>query len=321
MYGISAYSISGIISTAISGSVSTTFRTGDGGEMDIRVRQNGDTFNYITDLENILIPSPTGVNVPIGELAEIEISDTPTAISRESQQRYVSVTATLDGRDIGSVMADVRAALSAYSLPGGYTVEESGSALQMNETFSDLGLAMIMALALVYMIMAAEFESFVEPFIVLFSIPIALTGGLFGLFVFGEPLSITGFLGLIILEGLVVNNAIVLVDYTNLLIRERGMGGDDALRLAGPVRMRPILMTTLTTVLGLLPMAFATSDGAEMIRGLAVVVVFGLVLSTLVTLLFVPVVHSWIHEKREKRRAKKAKKEARLAARAGGAGA
>jgi HAE1 family hydrophobic/amphiphilic exporter-1 len=318
IYGISAYSISGIINTAISGSVSTTFRAGDGSEMDIRVRQSGSDFNYLTDLENILIPSPTGASVPLYELADIELSEAPTTIRREAQQRYVSVSATLEGRDIGSVMQDVSAGLAAYPIPPGYTVEESGSAQQMNETFADLGLALAMAVAIVYMIMAAEFESLLYPFIIMFSIPIAMTGGLFGLFVFGDPLSITGFLGLIMLAGLVINNAIVLIDYTNLLIRERGMEGEAALLLAGPVRMRPILMTTLTTVLGLLPMAFATSDGAEMMRGLAVVVVFGLSLSTLVTLLFVPVVYIYMHDKLVKRAARK---EARLARGAGGGAA
>jgi HAE1 family hydrophobic/amphiphilic exporter-1 len=308
-YGISAYTIAGVINTAISGTVATTFKTGDS-EMDIRVRQNRDSFNYITDLENILIPSPTGVNVPLYELAEIVTEDMPETIARSNQRRYVTVSAQLEGRDAGAVMADVKARLAAYPMPDGFSWEEAGTTEQMNETFADLGLALIMALALVYMIMAAEFESLAYPFIIMFSIPIALTGGLFGLFLFGTPLSITGFLGLIMLAGVVINNAIVLVDYTNLLIRERGMSGLEALKTAGPVRMRPILMTTLTTVLALIPMMFATSDGAEMMRGLAVVVVFGLSLSTLVTLLFVPVVYLFFYNGREKRRKKR---EARLA--------
>ncbi|MDR1689551.1 MAG: efflux RND transporter permease subunit [Clostridiales bacterium] len=298
LYGISAYSVSGIISTAVSGTVATTFKEG-ADEYDIRIRQNQDNFDFITDIQNILIPSPQGVNVPLYEIAEVEITEMPASISRENQSRYVSVSARLSGRDLASVMEELEAKLAGYYMPEGYSWEEAGTAAQMTETFSDLGFALILAVALVYMIMAAQFESLIYPFIVMFSIPIALTGGIFGLFVMGESLSITGYLGFIMLAGVVVNNAIVLVDYTNLLIRERGMGIMEALSTAGPVRMRPILMTTLTTVLALIPMLVTQSTGSELMRGLAVVVVFGLSLSTLVTLLFVPVVYVIVNNVKE----------------------
>jgi len=298
-YGISAYSVSGIINTAVQGAVAGTYKE-NGTELDIRVRQEQDNFDYITDIENILIPSPTGASVPLYEIAEIEITDMPMSISREGQQRYISITASLDGRDSGSVMDDITARLAYYPIPPGYIWEEAGTFVQMVETFDDLGLALIMAVVLVYMIMAAQFESFIYPFIVMFSVPIALTGGIFGLFVMNENLSITGFLGFIMLAGVVVNNAIVLVDYTNLLIRERGMSLLDALNTAGPVRMRPILMTTLTTVLALVPMIMAKGQGSELMKGLSSVVIFGLSLSTLVTLLFVPVVYAIINDIRGK---------------------
>lgn len=295
LYGISAYSVSGVINTAVSGTVATTFKE-NGNELDIRVRQNQENFDYITDIQNILIPSPSGVSVPLYEIADIEISDMPASISRDSQQRYVSVSAKLDGRDSASVMEDIKARLENYQMPQGYTWEEAGTVARMTETFSDLSYALILAVALVYMIMAAQFESLIYPFIVMFSVPIALTGGIFGLFLLNENLSITGYLGMIMLAGIVVNNAIVLIDYTNLLIRERGMSMMDALRTAGPVRMRPILMTTLTTVLALVPMLVTQSSGAELMRALAVVVIFGLSLSTLVTLLFVPVVYVIVND-------------------------
>lgn len=295
LYGISAYSVSSIINTAVSGSVATTLKE-NGNEFDIRIRQDQDNFDYITDIQNILIPAPTGINVPLYEIAEIEISNMPASISRDNQQRYVSVSATLDGRDSSSVMNDIREKLADYYIPDDYYWEEAGTLVQMTETFSDLGLALIMAVALVYMIMAAQFESLVYPFIVMFSVPIALTGGIFGLFVLGENLSITGYLGFIMLSGIVVNNAIVLIDYTNLLIRERGMDLHEALRMAGPVRMRPILMTTLTTVLALVPMLVTNESGSELMRALSVVVIFGLSLSTIVTLLFVPVVYVIIND-------------------------
>ena len=289
-YGISAASVSSIIRTAVTGTVSTTFKE-DGDELDIRVRQTKENFDYITDIQNILIPSPLGINVPLYELATVTMEDMPTSISRDNQQRYVSISAKLDGRDTGSVMTEFYAKTVDYALPQNYFVEESGALQQMNETFESLGFALIMAVVLVYMIMAAEFESLVYPFIVMFSIPIAASGGLFGLFLMGEPISITGFLGIIMLAGIVVNNAIVLIDYINLLIKERNYNIVDAILVAGPVRLRPILMTTLTTVLALIPMMFSQAAGAELMRGLATVVVFGLTLSTLVTLIFIPVIY------------------------------
>ena len=315
VYGISAAGIASIVNTAVQGSVATTFRT-EGEEYDVRIRQSKDNFDYLPDIENILIPSPTGISVPLSELATISLSNTPRSISHDNLQRYVTVSSGLDGRDSKSVMDDIKVLLAEYPMQDNYSWEETGSLQRMNETFADLGLALIIALGLVYMIMAAEFESLLHPFIVMFSIPISLTGGLFGLYVFAEPLSITGFLGLIMLEGIVVNNAIVLVDYTNLLIRERGMNAHDALLKSGPVRMRPILMTTLTTVLAMIPLMTTQSEGSELMRGLAIVVAFGLSLSTLVTLLFVPVIYmsfSVMGDKRRRRKQRRAEKRQRRA--------
>ncbi len=289
--GIAPSGIAGIVNTAVSGNVVTTYKL-SGDEFDIRVRQNKAAHDYLSDIENLLIPTPSGVNVPLYELAEISVRNLPSTITRENSERYITVSAVLDGRDTKSVMNDIQALLDQYSMPPGYTAEFSGSVQQMNETFGDLGFALVLALLLVYMIMAAEFESLLFPLIVMFSIPIALTGGLSGLFVTGQSLSITGFLGLIMLAGVVINNAIVLIDYTNLQRKERGKTMHEALTIAGPVRLRPILMSTLTTVLALIPMLFSSNQGAELMRGLATVVVFGLSLSTLVTLLFIPVVYT-----------------------------
>ena len=296
-YGVNASGVSGIINTAIAGTVATTYKV-EGDEYDIRVKHDPTGMDYIMDLESILIPSASGVNVPLYEIADILVEEMPVTIRRENQSRYVTVTARLDGRTSGEVAADATAVLKHYAMPRNYTWELSGSAQRMNEAFGNLGLALIISLFLIYMIMAAQFEAFLFPLIVMFSVPLALTGGLFGLFVLDRPFSITGFLGLIMLAGVVINNAIVLIDYTNLLIRERGMGILESLKTAGPVRLRPILMTTLTTVIGLMPMMFTTGEGAEMMNGLATVVVFGLTLSTLVTLLFVPVVYMMLYSVR-----------------------
>ena len=170
----------------------------------------------------------------------------------------------------------------------------------MVETFTSLGIALIVALALVYMIMAAQFESFVHPFIVMFSVPLGLTGAILGLFITGNSITSTAFMGFILLVGTVVNNAIVLVDYTNQL-RANGMECDEALEQAGPRRLRAILMTTLTTVIGMIPTAVAVGEGTEMQKPMAIAIIFGLSLSTLVTLVFIPVLYSLVESLRFKK--------------------
>ncbi|MDR2903832.1 MAG: efflux RND transporter permease subunit, partial [Clostridiales bacterium] len=300
-FGISPASVSSIVSTAVSGSVASTYRV-NGQELDIRVRQNKDNFDYITDIQNILIPTPTGANVPLYEIAEILTEDIPASISKENQEIYVSVSTMLAGDNVktNEVVDAITAAMNNYPMADGYHWAFTGSQENMAETFASLGLALIMAILIVYMIMAAEFESLLYPLIVMFSIPVAMTGGLFGLFISGLSLNVTALLGLIMLAGVVVNNAIVLIDYTNLLIKERGMTMMDALMTAGPIRLRPILMTTLTTVLGLIPMLTSQADGAELMRSLAGVVIFGLSLSTLITLLFIPTVYVALTNMRNK---------------------
>ncbi len=297
-YGLTSSSVANIINTAVSGTVATTYKI-DGDEFDIRIRQNKENFNYINDIQKILIPTPNGVTVPLYELATITTEEMPVTINRENQQKYISVSTELDGSDSNTVTTAITQKMAGYTMPDNYTWEFSGSAQQMAETFGGLGAALIIALFLVYMIMCAQFESFIYPLIIMFSIPIAFTGGFFGLLVTRVNLSMTGFLGLIILAGLVINNAIVLIDYTNLLIRERKMSVIDALKTAGPVRLRPILMTTLTTVLALVPMLISNGDGAELMRSLSAVVIFGLMLSTLVTLLLIPTLYLVVNNIKE----------------------
>ncbi len=303
-YGISAASIASIVNTAVTGTVATTYKL-QGDEYDIRIRQDSENFNYITDIQNILIPSPMGISVPIYELAEVTVEKLPIQILRGNQLNYLSITAGLTDRPAGEINTEIIKKLTEYRMPQGYSWEFAGASQRMVETFAGLAIALIMAVFLVYMVMAAEFESLVYPLIVMFSIPIALTGGLFGLFVFGQSLNITSFMGLIMLSGIVINNAIVLIDYTNLLIKERGIGIAEALKQAGAVRLRPILMSTATTVVGLVPMLLATTQGSEMMKSLATVVIFGLTLSTLVTLLLIPAIYLWVNNRKIKRKAKK----------------
>ena len=197
-------------------------------------------------------------------------------------------------------------------MPEGYFVKAGGETEEMTESFSSLGLAIILSIILVYMVMASQFESLFHPFIIMFSIPPTFIGVVLGLIVTGQSLSVTALMGYIMLIGIVVNNAIVLVDYINTL-RKEGMERTEAILKAGPVRLRPILMTTLTTVLAILPLAFGGGEGSEGQAPLAVVVAFGLTFSTLITLILVPVVYTlfedWLlkkkHRRLEKRNAKK----------------
>ena len=194
------------------------------------------------------------------------------------------------GKSVGEVNSELKDKLDNYSLPPGYSVKFTGEDEQMVEAFMDLTLALILAIFLVYMVMAIQFESLINPLIIMFSVPVAYSGSLIGLAITNKALSVPAFIGVIMLAGIVVNNAIVLVDYINTL-RERGLDKEEAIIKAGPIRLRPILMTTLTTILAMIPLALGIGEGAEAMAPMAIVVMFGLTTSTLLTLLIVPVVY------------------------------
>jgi len=290
-FGLTASSVMSTVRTTITGTAATTFKV-SGTELDVRVSQDDSKVQNLQDLENLLIPTASGISVPLREVATITITNTPLSITREDQQTMVSVSGYLElGRDLGTVSRAARGAIdSQYIFPQGVTLAVSGSSQQMDEEFNNLILAFIMGIFIVYAVMAAEFESTYYPMIILFAVPVALSTGILGLLIMGQKLGITAALGLIMLLGIVVNNGIVLVDYINLL-RGKGMDMMEAVQEAGPVRLRAILMTTLTTTLGLVPMMLGTAEGSEMMQPLATVVVWGLTFSTLVTLFFVPVIY------------------------------
>lgn len=289
-YGLNAATIASTVQSAIKGQLATRYKV-EGREIDVTLY--GDE-SYKTDpdkLSQLLIPTMTGGNVPLGELAKVEEAKGPVAINRQDLRRTVSVSVNISDRALGDVTADIQAKINAYKLPSGYAVSYSGQSQMLNDAFSDLGMALILAIILVYMIMAAQFESFIHPFDIMFAVPLAFGGAVFGLFLTGKALSVPAYIGVIMLAGIVVNNAIVLIDYTNQL-RDRGYSCEEALIKAGPTRLRPILMTTLTTILGLVPLALGIGEGAEMEAPMAIVVIFGLGLSTIITLIIVPVIYS-----------------------------
>ncbi len=300
-YGVTASSIASALNMAVSGSTATTYRVG-GDEIDVRVMQPEESVEYLSDLKNITVATALGTNIPLTEIADIEVRDGASEITRSDQHRDITISADTKGMDAATAQEELTALLDTYEFPSGCSYEFSGNLESLMESFQSLLIVLVVAILLVYMIMAAQFESFLYPFLIIFSLPLALTGGVLGLFLTGETITVVSMMGFIMLVGIVVNNAIVLVDYTNQLRRDRGMDCEEALLEAGPTRLRPILMTTLTTVMGMIPMALAISEGTEMQKPMAIVIIFGMVISTLVTLIFIPVLYSSVEKLRRKKR-------------------
>jgi len=289
-YGLTATQIASSIKGTISGQTATQYKF-DGEEIDVIIKGDSSLRESISNLEQTSIQAPVGVKVPLNQVADISIDRGPVTINRDDQVRVVSVTSQIMGRDLRSITKDIENILADYPMPDGYSYDIGGQNEDMMESFKDLFMALLLAIVLVYMVIASQFESLIHPFTIMFSVPLALSGGIFGLFITGRSLSVPGFIGIIMLAGIVVNNAIVLVDYINTR-RASGEDRKEAIINAGPIRLRPILMTTLTTVLGLVPLALGIGEGAETQAPMATVVIGGLLLSTLLTLVFIPVLYT-----------------------------
>ncbi len=271
------------------GSVPTRFREADR-QIDIRVRNLKGQRQTDNDVRNLMIPGPDGRQLRLLTVADVREDRGPAEIHRVQQQRAAVLSANLEGRGLGSAVADIRALLAANPPPSGVIAELGGQVTEMQTSFDSLRFALALAVFLVYLVMAATFESLVHPFVVLFSIPLALVGVVLGIFITGIEISVIALIGVVMLVGIVVNNAIVLIDTVNQL-RRAGMDKTEAVIRGGHLRLRPILMTTLTTVLGLLPMALSIGEGAELRAPLAITVSFGLALSTILTLVVIPAVY------------------------------
>ncbi|MGI5859065.1 MAG: efflux RND transporter permease subunit, partial [Tepidanaerobacteraceae bacterium] len=290
MYGLSSAQIAQSINSAVSGSVATKYKVG-GDEIDVVIRSHEKLVDDISKVKDLLIPSPTGALLTLGDVARIDKGTGPVTIVRENQTRQVTVTGAVVGRDIGTVNREIQEKLSNIHLPEGYSIDIGGEQEQMLESFRDLILVFILAVVLVYMVMAAQFESLKQPFIIIFTVPLSLIGVVFALLLTGRHINMTSLIGVIILAGIVVNNAIVLIDFINQL-REKGIPRNEAIIKAGPARLRPILMTTLTTVLGLIPLSLGIGEGGELGAPMGTAVIGGLGLATLLTLVVIPVVYT-----------------------------
>ena len=310
--GLSTAQVGQTVSTSVLGSVVTRYREG-GDEYDVRVQLAKDSRESKEDIENILIMTPMGRQIPLRAIASIDYEKSPQEITREDQERFVSLNIDIEkSNQLGAVTTEVNKILKDTPIPNDYRFEISGTAEDMQESFMYLGLAILVAIILVYMVMASQFESLVDPFIILFTIPLALIGVVFGLLVTGTTLSVMALVGIVMLVGIVVNNGIVLVDYINQL-RDRGTELFAACLEAGRVRMRPVLMTAMTTILAMLPMALGLGESGESWAPMARSVMGGLTVATILTLVVVPVIYASIEISTEKRKAKRAaKKEARM---------
>lgn len=294
LHGLTVDDIQSQIDMRFIGQVVTVYRE-EGREIDVTLSYPEDTRSTINDLEDMKVQTSEGEVIPLIELAKFEETQGAVTLIRQNQQAQMNVSSDIMDRDLNSVVRDIEKYLDATSFPEGYSYSIGGEAEDMAESFADLTLALIFSIFLVYAVMAIQFENFLFPFIIMFSMPATVIGVVLGLLVTGLSFSIPAFIGLIMLAGIVVNNSIVLVDYINIL-RRRGMSRYEAIIEAGRSRLRPILMTTLTTVLAMIPLGLALGEGAEMQQPLAITIIFGLMVSSLFTLLLIPVVYTYFDD-------------------------
>ncbi|MBN2480331.1 MAG: efflux RND transporter permease subunit [Bacteroidales bacterium] len=287
--GLNTTTVAMALNNRINGLIATQYREG-GDEYNVVVKFNESYRNSISDIENIAITNPLGNKIRLSEIGTIrEYWSTPN-IERQGRQRVVTVSTTPYKVSLGKLAADVQTEINKMDIPPEIIIEVGGAFEDLQESFTDLAMLLMLSLILVYLVMASQFESFRMPFIIMFSIPFAFTGVILALFITNTDLSVIAGLGAIMLVGIAVKNAIVLVDYINLM-RDRGYDIDDAIALAGKSRLRPVLMTAMTTILGMMPLALSTGEGSEIWSPMGISVIGGLVFSTVVTMLIVPVIY------------------------------
>lgn len=299
--GLDSNTVATIIRDNVLGNVSTEFSKRDR-KVDVRVRVRKKDINSVENLRNFVI-NPEGERpVSLASISEIKIEEGPGEIRRIDQERVVLVSANLLGRDLRSVVSDIERMIDDLRIPSGFEVSVSGQNREMLVAFSSMVFAIILAVFLVYIVMASQFESLLHPFVIMVTIPFALVGVVFALWITSQPVSILVLVGVVMLAGIVVNNAIVLIDCINTR-RKEGMPRREAILEGGKIRLRPILMTTTTTVLGLLPLALGLGEGAELRVPMGITVIGGLLFSTLLTLILVPVVYDIVEKIKESVRA------------------
>lgn len=298
--GVSVRDIAEALETAVAGSRAGDFRT-DGNSYRILVQFQNAQQLTIEEILDLTVRSQSGEQVALRNLVANNRGRGPTVINRKDQQRFFTVTANIEDRDLGSVAADVEAALATIPRPTGYDLLLAGNVEEQRKAARELTISLILALVLVYMVLACQYESLRDPVIVMFSVPLAAIGVILMLFLTDTTLNLQSYIGCIMLGGIVVNNAILLVDQSGQLRRREGLSVHEAIAEAGRRRLRPILMTSLTTILGLAPLALGIGEGADAQAPLARAVIGGLTSSMLTTLVLVPAIYSLLHPERERK--------------------
>lgn len=293
--GLDLAQVAQTVRSKVQGSVATRFTQGDR-EIDIVVRSVEVGEASVADVRQMIVGHKENRPIFLNSVAEISLVAGPSEIRRIGQKRAAVISGNLSGRDMGAVATDVRAAIRSVALPAGVVASLSGQEEEMQRSMRSLVLAMSLAIFLVYLVMASQFESFLHPLVIIFTLPLGAIGVVIALALTGRSISVVAMIGIVMLAGIVVNNAIVLIDAVNQL-RRKGMAKEDALVEAGLNRMRPILMTSLTTILGLLPMALGLGEGAELRAPLAITVIGGLTVATALTLIVIPVVYALLDRK------------------------
>jgi HAE1 family hydrophobic/amphiphilic exporter-1 len=291
-YGLSLRNVAELVRHKVQGKVATDFRQNER-QIDVLVRLREEDRLGLDELRRLVINPNVPIPIPLSAVADIRVNEGPSEIRRIDQQRSAVVTANIQGIDLGTASALIHDELGKMDFPMGFDFMISGQNEEMETSLQSLYFALVLAIFLVYVVMASQFESLVHPFVIMFTVPLALIGVVVALYLAQVALSVVVFIGLIMLAGIVVNNAIVLIDYINTL-RRTGMQKTEAIIQAGTVRLRPITMTTATTVLGLLPMALGLGEGAEIRTPMALTVIAGLVSSTFLTLVVIPTVYSLV---------------------------
>ena len=307
MHGLNTATVSQYVRNRVAG-FTAGFLKEDGDEYNIVVRLKEDDRNSITDIQDLSIPTATGARIKLGEIASIEEYWAPQTIDRKSRQRYVRVISMPYETSLGELAADIQAQVDKLSHPSGVTVVLAGDFEDQQKTFKDIFALLLLIILLVYIVMASQFESLSKPAVILLAIPFGLSGVVLALWITSTSLDMIAALGVVMLVGIVVKNGIVLVDYINLM-RDRGHSLNEAIALSGASRLRPVLMTAFTTLLGMLPMAMSQGEGSEMWHPLGIVVIGGLLVSTFVTLIIVPVVYGLISRSGERNKEEKRRKE------------
>lgn len=300
LHNLNQATVSTYIRNRVNGSTVGYFRE-DGEEYDIVVRVKEEYRNSISDMEELTIPTPTGSKIKLKELGEVKELWSPPNIDHKRRERLVTVSVTPVGVPLGTLAESIEAELDKIDVPSGVMVNVGGAYEDQQESFGNIGLLLLAVMVLVFLVMASQFESYSKPFVIMFSVPFAFTGVAIALFVTGTSLSMIAAIGLVMLVGIVVKNGVVLVDFINLL-RDRGYEVNEAVALAGKSRLRPVLMTALTAILGMLPLALGIGEGSEIWAPLGVTIVGGLTVSTAVTMILIPVLYSLMarHGERDK---------------------